>query len=197
MTYTQPQTFPDSDYFQPQPQQDSELLRQIGFIPGLKELLMLRQVHALEHGTIWVLSEGNNNENLGGLSTDQGFYIYGQVNQDNLHQAVRRALERLQTGEWNLAVHPRCGTNLSVAMVLTTGLALGSYLILPRNPLSQIFGLGIAAATAMEIAPEIGLSAQRYLTTAIPFNLRLVRIAATKDFWGRQAYFVRVRWEEV
>jgi len=123
MTNTQAQTFSDSDYFQPQTQQDSELLRQIGFIPGVKELLMLRQVHALEHGTIWVLSEGNDNENLGGLSTDQGFYIYGQVNQNNLQQAVHRALQRLQGGEWNLAIHPRCGTNLSVTMVLTAGLA--------------------------------------------------------------------------
>jgi len=49
----------------------------------------------------------------------------------------------------------------------------------------------------MEIAPELGVSAQRYLTTAIPFNLKLVKITATRDFWGRQAYFVGVRWEEV
>ncbi|MHC5832407.1 MAG: DUF6391 domain-containing protein, partial [Nostoc sp.] len=39
----------------PQPTQDADLLRQLSFIPGLKEILMLRQVHALEHATVWVL----------------------------------------------------------------------------------------------------------------------------------------------
>ena len=36
--------------------QDAELIRQLPFIPGLREFLMLRQVHALEHATVWVLS---------------------------------------------------------------------------------------------------------------------------------------------
>jgi len=53
---------------------------------------------------------------LGGLSTDQGFYLYGQVNTAALERAVRVA-QRLTTGEWHLAVHPRCGTNLSVGML--------------------------------------------------------------------------------
>lgn len=70
-----------------QPIQDTDLIRQLPFIPGLKEILMLRQVHALEHATVWVLGESDSdqitstsknrqfdNELLGGLSTEQGFY---------------------------------------------------------------------------------------------------------------------------
>jgi len=54
MTSSSPSN-PSFDWFNPSPQQDSDLLAQIGFIPGFKEFLTLRQVHALEHATVWVL----------------------------------------------------------------------------------------------------------------------------------------------
>jgi hypothetical protein len=199
----------ESDWFKPSSDQDSALLKQIGFLPGLKEILMLRQVHALEHATVWVLSEMQDknrldwdretqpdNENLGGLSTDQGFYLYGQVNPIDLKKAVRGALHRFKEGEWNLAVHPRCGTNLSVAMLVTGGLAFGIHLLLPKGPIEQLLGLGVAAACAFQVSPDLGLGAQKYLTTSIPFNLELVDVTPTRDFWGRSAYFVRVQWQE-
>lgn len=199
--------FWDFDFATPYPTQDADLLRQLNFIPGLKEILLLRQVHALEHATVWVLAECRgagysttsrplDNNTLGGLSTDQGFYLYGQVNQADLRRAVPIALQRLTTGEWDLAVHPRCGTNLSVGMVLTVGLALGAHLLLPRGPIEQLIGLGLAAATATQLAPDVGSLAQRYLTTAIPFNLAIADISATSDLWGRSAHFIQVHWKD-
>ncbi|MEH1943234.1 MAG: DUF6391 domain-containing protein [Nostoc sp.] len=193
----------------PQPTQDADLLRQLSFIPGLKEILMLRQVHALEHATVWVLSESKSaypakgatnvqldNELLGGLSTEQGFYLYGEVNISDLRRGVILARHRLTSGEWDLAVHPRCGTNLSVAMLLTAGLAVGVHLLLPFRPIEQLIGLGLAATTAAELAPDLGSMAQRYLTTAIPFNLTIENITRTRDVWGREAHFVKVGWQE-
>jgi hypothetical protein len=109
---------------------------------------------------------------------------------------VREALQRIASGEWDLAVHPRCGTNLSVGMLLTAGLAVGINLALPRGPILQLLGLGAAAAAAAQLAPDVGALAQRYVTTAIPFNLGVVDISVTHDFWGREAHFVRVRWVE-
>lgn len=202
--------FWDFDFAAPQPTQDADLLQQFNFIPGLKEILMLRQVHALEHATVWVLCEcggaGNgrygttarqlDNDTLGGLSTDQGFYLYGHVNLADLRRAVAIALQRLTGGEWDLAVHPRCGTNLSVGMFLTAGLALGAHLLLPRGPIEQFIGLGLAAATATQLTPDVGSLAQRYLTTAIPFNLAIEDITATPDLWGRPSHFVQVRWKQ-
>ncbi|MEG4576183.1 DUF6391 domain-containing protein [Microcoleus sp. N3A4] len=189
--------------FAPQPTQDADLLRQLDFVPGLKEVLTLRQVHALEHATVWVLSQSGgtataraDNELLGGMSTDQGFYLYGRVNTSQLRDAVQSALYRIASGEWDLAVHPRCGTNLSVAMLLTAGLAVGINLALPRGPILQLLGLGAAAAAAAQLAPDLGALAQRYVTTAIPFNLSVVDITVSHDFWGREAHFVRVRWVE-
>lgn len=200
----------DWDFFKPKPTQDSDLLKQIGFIPGLKEILLLRQVHALEHATVWVLSEQarrtgdrgslsfqSDNESLGGLSTDRGFYLYGQVNRFDLQRAVSLALQRLKAGEWHLAVHPRCGTNLSVTMMLTLGFILGTHFLLPRGPIEQLIGLGIASTTAAQLAPDLGISAQKYLTTAIPFNLEVTKIAPTSDIWGRSTYFVAVQWREL
>lgn len=193
-----------------QPTQDADLLKQLSFIPGLKEILMVRQVHALEHATVWVLSESKraddttgkstnvqiDNELLGGLSTEHGFYLYGEVNISDLRRAVTLALHRLINGESDLAVHPRCGTNLSVAMLLTASLALGVHIMLPFRPIEQLIGLGVAATTAAELAPDLGSIAQRYLTTAIPFNLKIENITVSRDVWGRQGHFVKVCWRD-
>ena len=197
------------DFFCPAPNQDSELLQQLGFIPGLKEFIMLRQVHALEHATVWVLSSVDrvinqssihnslpkDNQNIGGLSTEQGFYLYGEINPLKLKKAVNLALTRLKQGEWNLALHPRCGTNSSVAMVLTAGMALTAHLLLPRQPIEQLLGLGLAATAASYFAPDIGMSVQRYITTAIPFNLKVQEITKTVDAMGRSGYFVKLQWQ--
>jgi hypothetical protein len=204
MTTTAPHTSPtDSSLFDfvPDTQWDQELLNQLSFVPGLLEILTTRQVHALEHATVWVLSEAVdagrldlNPDALGGMSTESGFYLYGPVSTTQLWQAVQTALFRLTEGEWNLAVHPRCGTNLSVGMLLTGGLALGINFLLPKGPIEQLLGIGLATTAATQLAPDLGSLAQRYLTTAIPFNLKVEQVVAKSDMWGRSAHFVRVSW---
>ena len=81
-------------------------------------------------------------------------------------------------------------------MLLTVGLALGIHLLLPRGPIEQLLGLGVAATTASQLAPDLGILAQRYVTTAIPFNLAIEDITVTRDVWGQSAHFVRVRWAD-
>ena len=187
--------------------QDAELVKQLGFIPGLKEFIIIRQVHALEHATVWMLSDStftNNklstnylsadNETIGGLSTEKGFYLYGEIDPLKLKNAITSALIRLQQGEWNLALHPRCGTNSSVAMVLTMGMAMTAHLTLPREPIHQFIGIGLASLAASCLAPNLGIYVQRYLTTAIPFNLRLKKITKITDKSGDSGYFVYLDW---
>jgi len=185
--------------------QDAELLRQLPFIPGLKEILMTRQVHALEHATVWVLTNmagrtssptAINSESLGGLSTDRGFYLYGTAATVDVSRATQIALRRITSGEWNLAVHPRCGTNLSVGMLLTAGLAIGTSAFLPKDPIGQMVAIGMAAIAATQLTPELGALAQQYVTTAIPFNLAISNISLKRDEMGRQAHFVEVQWVE-
>ncbi|MGB3532785.1 MAG: DUF6391 domain-containing protein [Microcoleaceae cyanobacterium] len=189
--------------FVPDANWDQELLSQLSFLPGLQEILTVRQVHALEHATVWVLSEAVgsghlsiNPDTLGGMSTESGFYLYGPVNITQLRQAVQIALTRLTQGEWNLAVHPRCGTNLSVGMLLTGGLALGINFLLPKGPIEQLLGIGIATTAATQLAPDVGSLTQRYLTTAIPFNIQVDQVSVKSDMWGRSAHFVQVSWVE-
>lgn len=192
----------DGDWFVPKNNQDSELIEQWGFLPGLKEFLMLRQVHALEHATVWTLSSFNrtqsqDDQTIGGLSTERGFFLYGKINPLQLKKAVQLALTRLQKGEWDLALHPRCGTNASVATFLTTGMILTAHSILPKEPIIQLLGIGLAGLAANYFAPEIGTSVQKYLTTAIPFNLQIKEISSTIDNWGRPAHFIRLKWQNL
>lgn len=86
------------------PYQDAELVKQLGFIPGLKEFVTIRQVHALEHATVWMLSDraelddtklfnsylSADNETIGGLSTEKGFYLYGEIDPLKLRNAIDR-----------------------------------------------------------------------------------------------------------
>ena len=194
-----------SPYFHPH--QDVELLEQFGFIPGLKEFIIIRQVHALEHATVWMLSDTVNkktklsnsylsadNETIGGLSTEKGFYLYGEIDPLLLRRAVNLALLRLQQGEYNLALHPRCGTNSSVAAMLTASMAMMAHFSLPKEPLHQIMGIGLAAFTANFLAPDLGIYVQKYITTAIPFNLKVKKITKITDKSGNYGYFVRLDW---
>ncbi|MCC0177562.1 hypothetical protein I4641_11290 [Waterburya agarophytonicola K14] len=199
---------PKFDFTYTDPDRDSQLINQLGFIPGLKEFLMIRQVHALEHATVWMLSDitglskaklstsylSADNENIGGLSTEKGFYIYGDINSLRLTRAVKSALTRLQKGEWNLALHPRCGTNSSVAMLLTAGMAMTAHLTLPRSPVHQFMGMGLATLAANYLAPDLGIYVQKYITTSIPFNLELKKITKIIDKSGDCSYFVRLDW---
>jgi len=191
--------FWDFDFFNPVPTQDRDLLKQIGFIPGLKELLMIRQVHGLEHATVWILGEKMGNSymnNIGGISTEKGFYLYGDLDFQHLRQAVDQALTRLKGGEWSLALHPHCGTNLTVTLLLATGMMAGTSLIAPKNPLTQLAVVSLAGVTALEIAPEVGKLAQKYITTSIPFNLEIVKISQSADLWGKTAHFVELKWQD-
>lgn len=198
-----------ADFYYPIPDLDSELIEKLGFIPGLKEFLVLRQVHALEHATVWMLSNldravnyknlldfsAKDNQSIGGLSTEKGFYLYGEINPLKLKRAVTLALTRLQQGEWNLAIHPRCGTNSSVETMLSAGMALTAHFLLPQEPVEQLLGFGLATALARYLAPEVGMSVQKYITTAIPFNLKIKNIVKTADSWGRSGYFVGLQWQ--
>jgi hypothetical protein len=71
---------------------------------------------------------------------------------------------------------------------------MGTHLLLPRGPVEQLLGLGLAGAMAMQVSPDVGYYAQKYLTTAIPFNLQILNMTKTTDFWGRSAHFVAVAW---
>ncbi len=125
---------------------------------------IIRRNHGIEHATVHVLTERNPKIQLVGRADTTGFNIYGNVPPDALKSATREALKRLQHGEANLAVHPRCGTNLVVAGLLT---ALAAAIALGRKPSVRKIPDAILATTlAVFSAQPLGNKIQERITTS-------------------------------
>ena len=125
----------------------------------------VRRNHALEHATLHVLARDLPNLSLVGRSDWRGFLLYGEVPADALRRAVEEAYERLRAGQKALAVHPRCGTNLAVALVLS-GAAFVVGLLGSANERRRRWPLTLAAlAGALALARPLGPEVQRRLTT--------------------------------
>lgn len=85
----------------------------------------IRRNHALEHATLHVLEAQQPNLRAGGRATSQGFYLYGDLpNETIVHAAANEAIRRMKAGQRDLAVHPRCGTNVVTAGVLSGAVAM-------------------------------------------------------------------------
>lgn len=82
----------------------------------------VRRNHGLEHATIHVLSEKYKGFSAQGNSDHRGFSlnVYGNINEDQVQAAVQEAFQRMKAGEYELAVHPNCGTALLTTATLAT-----------------------------------------------------------------------------
>lgn len=133
---------------------------------GIKSdvITVLRQNHALEHATTSLLTRKlDSGIRIMGMSTFDGFYIYGNLPSKAVREAATEGLVRLQGGERELAVSPRCGTNIVLAGIIAAVacfLALGSKNRGHRLPLAIM-----AAVGAIIIAQPAGRAAQKYVTT--------------------------------
>ena len=125
-----------------------------------------RRNHALEHAAIHVLTEHNPRRHLMGRTTAQGFYLFGEVEAEEVVVAVSEALDRLQRGERSLAVHPRCGTNLATAGVLA---GLSSFVVMSsgrsKSRLARLPQIILAATISVMAAQPLGLALQKHVTT--------------------------------
>lgn len=123
----------------------------------------VRRSHALEHATVHVLSQSQPTLSLVGRASVWGFTIYGQVDTESLRRSAEEALRRMQRGEGELAVHPRCGTNLAVAGLLA---ALSSVFVArERSPWRRLATALWSAAAIAAASQSLGAQAQRHLTT--------------------------------
>ena len=134
-------------------------------LPGVGKV---RRVHALEHATITILSHRFPEARMAGRSTPKGFWFYGDVDEYELERAVHEALRRLQSGEAQLAIHPRCGTNLAVAGLLTgaAGLLASTSLHRDEGPLDKLPRVVLATMAALFVAQPAGLAVQEAVTTS-------------------------------
>lgn len=151
----------------------------------------VRRNHALEHATITVVTERHPTVFLTGRSNRNGFYIFGEFDTDELQDAIAEGLQRLRAGEAELAIHPRCGTNLAVAGILSGSAAALAAQLKPRqNRYSYAI---LAALLSLLVSPQVGTVVQRHLTTlANPDGLEVERPVRRRLF-GRPYHWVRTR----
>lgn len=151
----------------------------------------VRRNHALEHATITVVTERHPSVLLQGRANRKGFYIFGDISTDELKSAMNEALRRLRAGEADLAIHPRCGTNLAVAGILSgVSAALAAQLKPKQNRFSYAV---LAALGALMLAPRLGAETQRHITTLADPGDILVETVERKRFLGNTAHWVRTR----
>lgn len=143
-------------------------------------LLRIRRNHGLEHATIHVLTEKNPRRSIAGHSDAGGFWLFGKLSLDETKVAVEEALQRLRTGERNLAIHPNCGTNLAVSGAAAgllgaismsgTGNRRGAFL--ERLPLAVLL-----STVALIVARPLGTRIQeKVTTTGDPGDLEILEI---------------------
>lgn len=151
----------------------------------------VRRNHALEHAAITIITERHPNVLLRGRSNRQGFYIYGEIDTVELQSAIDEAQRRLRGGERELAIHPRCGTNLAVAGILS---GLAAALAAQLRPRQNRFTYAILASLgALMLSPQVGTVAQRRVTTLADLDdLQVVDIERRRS-WREPAHWVRTR----
>jgi len=123
----------------------------------------IRQNHALEHATVTILTRMLPGLRVSARSNKHGFVIYGDIDPKLVRKAANEALQRLQQGESDLAIHPNCGTNFAVGASLATfGALIALRTLQPRTRVAVAITLATAGLTA---ARPIGRIAQKHLTT--------------------------------
>lgn len=135
-----------------------------------------RQNHALEHATVTILSGMIPDLSISARSNSDGFIIFGDLDLGLLRRAADEALQRLQAGEAELAIHPNCGTNIAVGISMVT---VGTMLGMASSQVRTRVASAVASTFAGWMAARpVGEYVQRHFTTLPDLaGVRIVEIA--------------------
>ena len=123
----------------------------------------IRQNHALEHATITILSGYVPELRVSARSNSRGFIIFGDVDLGQLRRSLDEALQRLQAGEAELAIHPNCGTNLVVGVSL---FAMGTLLgMTSSRARTRVTSTAFSSVAGIMAARPLGQFVQKHITT--------------------------------
>lgn len=148
----------------------SSLLEQVASIPAVERT---RRNHALEHAIIHILGQKHPGIAVLARSGPRGLVIYGNLPTEDVARIVTEALDRLRTGERQLAIHPNCGTSLVTAGSMS-GLAALAALGVQRigskkrgfwHTLGALPLAILASSVALVAAQPIGQRLQKEVTT--------------------------------
>ena len=147
-------------------------------------LSRIRRNHGLEHASLHLLSQHYPGRGFSGHSDAGGFWIVGDVSQEEVGVIVQEALMRMKAGEKNLAVHPNCGTNFITSGVLAgmagfVAFAGGGHRL--RDRLERLPLAATLSILALILARPLGLLLQREVTTSgNPGKLQIVSITSNR-----------------
>lgn len=130
---------------------------------GLAKDKARRRNHALEHATINVLEERYGPTQISGMAYRDGFALHGAAAPQVILDAAREALRRLQAGEKNLALHPRCGSTMLAANLV--GATSFLVLLLAIGRLTLLSAL-LAMLISSLLSRPLGALLQRFMTTS-------------------------------
>jgi len=140
----------------------------------------MRRNHGLEHATLNLLAKTHPRKPFAGHSDTGGFWILGEIPTDELNQTITNALDKLRSGQSNLAIHQNCGTNLLVSG-FASGLAGAAGLIgvgkRPRDKFERIPVITLLSVLALIVSRPLGPIIQKNLTTSgTPGDLKVISI---------------------
>ncbi len=145
-------------------------------------VMRIRRNHALEHAIMHLLSQSDPSLQLVGRSDWKGISLYGEVDTPAVLNAAKQGLARLRAGEAWLRLHPRCGTNFAVGMLLS-GCAVYAAMEMPRKSIIgrllrfMAYMIGITF-----IARPLGMLVQRHVTTIPDLDdMRIERIHRERE----------------
>lgn len=144
----------------------------------------VRRNHALEHATLAVLTEKNPRLRMAGYSDPKGFWLAGEIETEKVEEAVQQALQRMRSGESDLAVHPHCGTNLVTTGFLAGALGWLGMLNSGRTYRERMERLPLVISLVtlgMMVAQPLGPKVQEHVTTSADMSgMEVVRIELSK-----------------
>lgn len=145
--------------------------------------------HALEHATLHVLAQRKPHTSMAGQSDFFGFWIFGDVTLAEVQDSVREALQRLRSGEHELAIHPFCGTNIAAAAFLSGAATLLAFLGSGKRLRDKLERLPLAislSGLSLLFARPVGSWLQRNLTTSDDIQrLEVKNIRPVQRGWMR------------
>ena len=141
----------------------------------------VRRNHALEHATVAVLLARHGPSRIAGRASPDGFLIMGDVDTEELTSCAREALQRMQSGQSNLAVSPLCGTNIAVAGFMAA--AAATAVLSTGRPKDRFANAFVAAMFGVIAAQPLGRMVQQHVTTRP--DLDAVEVVRTRKVFGK------------
>jgi hypothetical protein len=173
------------------------LFRSSGELARLIRDRRTRVIHGLEHATANVL-EHDGIRMLQGRTMRGHFALElgndGRTSLAAVRSAVEQAVDRVAGGEAKLALHPRCGTSVmlavtSLALLIVASTALGVIRGVPAGWI--VLWTATLALLTLRAARPAGLWAQRWLTVSTRFaSARAGTISYDVAADGRTAVFL-------